>query len=360
MVDKEKIAVILPSFDIGGTENMVASLAKNINKNAFDMLIISLSYPLNTHIQKGIENTGVKITYGMKGKVSVAKVFVNVYKELQKFNPDLIHSNMYAFFFVIPYLITHKIKLLHTIHNKPQNEFKDKYKKIISILYKINKAIPVAISDIVEKEMKELYPNLKKIEKVYNPVEVKNFYSNRENVSNGDVIFIEVARFMKQKNHELLLNSFFDAQKLIPEIQLWLVGDGELRESLEAQAQRLGIDEKVNFFGNVNNVNDYLAKADVFVLSSDYEGLPLSVLEAMASGLAIISTNVGGVADIVTDNGILVEAKDRKALTDAMIGLAFNKNKRIELGQKSYENVQQYDCSVFIRRYENLYMKYRK
>lgn len=355
---RKRIAVILPSFDIGGVENMVASLVMYIDKKKFEVLVISLSYPLNTHVQKIIETSGVGIAYGMKGNVSSGQVFFNVYKELTKFKPDLIHSNMYAFLFTVPYLLTHKIRLLHTIHNKPINEFKDKYKKVIFFLYKTNKAIPVAISHIVEKEMKELCPYLKTIERVYNPVDVKKFYTDRTNVSDGDTIFISVARLMKQKNHTLLINAFADALKVVNVIQLWLVGDGELRQELENQVKQLGIDDKVYFIGNVSNVRDYLADSDVFIMSSDYEGLPLSVLEAMASELPIISTNVGGLADIVTNNGILVPPKDRKALTDAIVELATNKEKRCRFGKYSYENSKKYDCVEFITQYEALYDKY--
>lgn len=360
MIDnrRKRIAVVLPSFDIGGTENMVSSLAMYIDKNKYEVLVISLFYPLNTHVQKSIESSGVEIAYGMKGKVPISKVFINIYKELVNFRPDLIHSNMYAFLFVTPYLLTHKVKLLHTVHNKPINEFKDKYKRVISILYKMNKAVPVAISHTVEKEMKELYPSLKRIERVYNPVDTNKFYTDRTADSDGDVIFIKVARLMKQKNHTLLINAFADAQKIVKKIQLWLVGDGELRQDLEKQVKQLGIENKVLFIGNVSNVRDYLADSDVFVMSSDYEGLPLSLLEAMASGLPIISTEVGGVADIVTNNGILVSPGDRKALTEAIIELATNKYKRQLFGKCSYENSKQYDCAEFIKQYEALYDKY--
>ena len=70
----KKIAVILPSFDVGGTENMVANLAKYIDKDKFELLIISLSYPLNTHVQRIIEDSGVKISYAMKGMCEVGSI----------------------------------------------------------------------------------------------------------------------------------------------------------------------------------------------------------------------------------------------------------------------------------------------
>lgn len=265
---------------------------------------------------------------------------------------------MYAYAFCVPYVLTHRIMLLHTVHNKPVNEFKNKYKSLIRCLYKNNKAVPVAISHTVEKEMKELYPGLKRIERVYNPVDTKRFRTERVIKKDKAISFICVARFMKQKNHNLLLEAFAKAKEEMKDISLVLVGDGELREELEAKSSILGIKNAVTFAGNVSNVEEYLAEADIFVLSSDYEGLPLSVLEAMAAGLPIISTEVGGLADIVTDNGILVRAGDRAALTEAMIELAGSRDKRFDFGKCSVCNAAQYDSETFIKQYEALYLKY--
>lgn len=354
----KRIAVILPSFAIGGTEHMVANLAKYINKQKYKLMVISLMNPTNTHIQKMIEESKVDILYAGKGSVPVWRVFTKIYSELVKFRPDLIHSNMYAFVYVVPYLLTHNVKLLHTIHNKPQNEFFDKYKKLIGLLYRMNKAVPVAISHIVEKEMMEIYPYIKRIECVYNPVEIDKFYIDPDRRKNEKIVYIFVARFMKQKNHALLLESFSKALEKVKNIKLMLVGDGELRQDIEQQAAALGITKDVEFIGNVSNVNDYLAKANVFVMSSAYEGLPLSILEAMAAGLPIISTNVGGIADIVTNNGILTENGNSEELSDAIVKLAKDSELRNKLGKNSLENARQYDSHNFILQYQKLYDEY--
>ena len=86
----KKIAVILPSFDVGGTENMVANLAKYIDKDKFELLIISLSYPLNTHVQRIIEDSGVKISYAMKEMCEVGKYSI-------MFGKHYINSNRILF-----------------------------------------------------------------------------------------------------------------------------------------------------------------------------------------------------------------------------------------------------------------------
>lgn len=354
-----KVAVILPSFDIGGTENMVAQLATYIDKSRFQLHVISLRGYMNTPVQKMIEASGVDVTYCDRTKKNDIKVWTKVYRMLLKFNPDIIHSNMYPFLYTIPYLLTHKVKLLHTIHNKPVNEFLDKYKKVIRILYKMDKAIPVAISHTVEKEMKELY-QLKRIERVYNPVDLKRFNSDRTAISINEVEFITVGRLMKQKNQALLFRAFADACQRISNIKLSILGDGELKNDLVALAKELNVINNITFYGNVSNVEWYLAKADVFVLSSDYEGLPLSILEAMASGLPIVATDVGGVVDIVTDNGFLINKGDQVELANRIVELAKSDNKRIKLGTNSKNNSKEYDSHKFATKYQDLYEKYSK
>ncbi len=357
-----KVAIILPGFDVGGTENMVANLVQNINKNEFEVLVISLKPATNSHVQRLIENTGVKIAYADKKPGMSFSVWFKVYGILKRFKPDLIHSNMYPFVFTVPYLYHHpKVMLLHTIHNKPVNEFKDVYKKVARRLYKRDKAIPVAISDIIKREMLELY-EIHHIECIYNPVNVTVFEHEKKFDFQGRKIrFINVARMMLQKNQMLLLDSFARAYRgTNGKCELYMVGDGELRDELEARVKELNIQDAVKFCGNVCNVPDYLAEADVFVLSSDYEGLPLSGLEAMAASLPILSTEVGGMADIVTDNGILVNKGDEEALAAAMIRYTEHPELIREHSINSSRNVRKYDVNIFVEKYEELYRRYAR
>lgn len=355
---KIKIAMILPSFDIGGTEHMAACLAQGLDKSRFELLVISLAGPRKNHVQERMEASGAALFYGGKGEGSAWKVFFKVYRCLADFRPDLIHSHMYAFAFAAPYVLTHPVRLLHTVHNKPSREFKRKYQILISLLYRRQKAIPVAISHTVEKELREMYPGLKDTERIYNPVDTEKYAVNREVKAGQDITFVHVARMMRQKNQALLLEAFAQARKQIPGLRLVMVGDGELRGELHRRADKEDLRGSVAFAGNVGNVRDYLAQGDVFVLSSDYEGLPLSILEAMAAGLPILATDVGGVRDIVTDNGFLIPPGDQKDLAERMVFLARHPEERERMGRQSAVNVRPYDCAEFIKKYERLYMYY--
>src|SRR5229473_2431833 len=116
----------------------------------------------------------------------------------------------------------------------------------------------------------------------------------RNGVRENDVLFVCVARFWPQKNHALLLKAFLQGPASDPNAHLVLVGEGGLQKQLEEQAKKLGLSRQVHFLGLRTDIPEVLGAMDVFVLSSDYEGNPLSVMEAMAAGLPIVSTAAGG------------------------------------------------------------------
>src|SRR4029077_19229218 len=121
-------------------------------------------------------------------------------------------------------------------------------------------------------------------------------------------------------NHGLLLNAFAGGPAQNPKAQLVLVGDGQNREQLEAQARDLGIRNQVRFLGLRTDIPEVLGAMDVFVLSSDFEGNPLCVMEAMASGLPVVSTAVGGVPALLESGKqvLLVPPGDSQSLSTSM------------------------------------------
>jgi glycosyltransferase involved in cell wall biosynthesis len=117
----------------------------------------------------------------------------------------------------------------------------------------------------------------------------------------------------------------------------------------------LGISERVHFVGEARNVEEYLADADVYLSASHREGLPLSMLEAMASELPIISTDVGGCSDIVDGNGILIPDDDIDAMYNAMMYLIENEDVRRGYGRQSLVNVAPYDVRTTTLKYQEIY-----
>lgn len=150
-----------------------------------------------------------------------------------------------------------------------------------------------------------------------------------------------VARFSEQKDHGTLLQ----ALNLLPQVnwELVLIGKGPLMENVRNLALTLGVEDKVSFFGERNDVEEILSSSDIFVLPSNWEGLPLSILEAMRAGLPVIATDVGGVSEIITNdiNGYLVPPKNIDMLQSRLNKLLSSADLRRRLGQNGKKTFEE-------------------
>ena len=126
------------------------------------------------------------------------------------------------------------------------------------------------------------------------------------------------------KNHPLLLNAFRVALTSMPDLRLWMVGDGSERQSLEALATELGIAAQVTFWGQQLDVAPFFSAADAFIMSSKSEGLPMSLLQAFSLGVPAIVTDVGGMAEVVrlAKAGYTVPVTDPAEMAAAILRLA--------------------------------------
>ena len=137
---------------------------------------------------------------------------------------------------------------------------------------------------------------------------------------NGEPVIGCVGSLTREKGMDVLLNAIPPLVERYPRLQVCIVGNGPLRREIESQAQRAGIHQRVLFAGIVEDVRPWLAAFDVFVLASRSEGMPVSLLEAMAMGVPVVASRVGGVPEIVTDSrgGRLVDPGDAKSLSVAI------------------------------------------
>jgi sugar transferase (PEP-CTERM/EpsH1 system associated) len=167
-----------------------------------------------------------------------------------------------------------------------------------------------------------------------------------------------VGRLHPQKGLADLLVAFAQVREHIPFARLLLVGDGALRAELEAQACALGVSDAVIFAGTRPDVAEILAALDVFVLSSLWEGMPNAVMEAMAAGLPVVATAVGGVPELVVDGvtGLLVPPRDADGLSEAMCCLLRDPARRRTMGQAGRKRVRQhFTVERMVRQTESLY-----
>jgi len=172
-----------------------------------------------------------------------------------------------------------------------------------------------------------------------------------------DFDLVLVGRLAPIKRIDVMLEGVALARRVIPGIRVAIVGDGELRDELEQQAQRLGLSNAVEFAGLQRNVTEWVCRSKVFVLTSDSEGLALSLMEAMTCGLPAIVSNVGDLGDLVKDgqNGFLIPRRDPAALADKLTLLLGDDAMRERMGQAARRDALRHELSAVGRRWDDVF-----
>jgi len=180
---------------------------------------------------------------------------------------------------------------------------------------------------------------------------------SRQRTKENTIIGI-VARLSEEKRHEDLLKAFAALSERHSSVRLLIIGDGPSRSHLEGLVRQLGIGEKVEFSGFQKNVHQYLRTMDIFVLPSRSEGAGIAIMEAMAWGLPVVASRVGGIPEIVDEGltGLLFAPGNVKELTDALDTLIEDEKKRTELGERGREKaLREFHPDRFIDRHYLLY-----
>ncbi len=175
-----------------------------------------------------------------------------------------------------------------------------------------------------------------------------------------NLALLTVARLKIQKGHTYLLDAIPEILKAVPAACFVFAGDGPLRDELQAKASALGIEHAVRFLGIRQDIADLLQLADVFVLPSLWEGLPVSMLEAMLAGLPVVASRVEGVEEVIRDgqNGLLVPPADPQALSRTLIQLLLDRPARERLGAAGKMSVEEeYTVEHMCRKYEDLFRR---
>src|SRR5215213_11405780 len=307
---------------------MAANLMRTSDPEQFDVGAISLYGPFgDSGLEQTLAQGGIPVWYMGKEKGFDPLVLARVTRTIERFRPQVVHTHTYALRYALPYLLYCRIPaMVHTVHNLAEREL-EWYGRWVHRLAFRRCVLPVAIAREVADSIRRVYgiddvpliPNGIPVDTYRSPSIDRERWRNKEGFAPTDVLFVCVAWLRPQKNPVLLLESFRRGPASDPRAHLLLVGIGALRSELERQIGASGLQKRVHLLGTRSDVPEILNAADVFVLSSDYEGNPLSVMEAMAAGKPMICTAVGGVPESVEDGcGLLVPPRDAQALSRAM------------------------------------------
>lgn len=190
---------------------------------------------------------------------------------------------------------------------------------------------------------------------IHNPLFSMNDMPSERYKGKRRKVIVSVGRLNIQKNQHLLINAFANIHREYPEFRLIIYGEGPEREALEKCIKNNGMQDYVSLPGSTNKVFEYLYDAYLFVLPSDFEGMPNALLEAMALGLPCISTNCpcGGPSELITSgaNGLLVPVGDQKALETAIIRCISNPSEANRLGNDAFIIRETHDVNVICQQW---------
>ena len=228
-------------------------------------------------------------------------------------------------------------------------------------LFHRRRAIPVALSAEIQNTICDLY-KLKELNVpiVFNGINLEKCIVKEEYGKNDMTIITHVGRFSKQKNHIELINSFTEYLKYNSKCELWLIGVGETYQSVKDAVAANNISEHVKFLGQQDNVYSFLNKSDIFILPSLYEGVPMSLIEAMGTGLPIIVSGVGGVVNIVENNiSALIIKPIQSEIVDALSKLIPDNDLQIKLGKNALKNSVKFSSTEMAKEYIDIYSQQR-
>lgn len=361
-MDKKKVMQIMPEFGLAGAEIMVENLSIALAEDGFDICVVSL-YDYHSAITDRLESENIPVFYLGKKQGFDIKIIYQLYKLLKKEKPDVVHTHRYILPYVIPALVFSKVKTrIHTIHNIAEKEVGKLQRKINYFFYKYCKVIPVSISPLVRRSViKEYTFTENQSPMIYNGIDLEKCIQKKTYIPENDIInILHIGRFSEQKNHMMLIESFKIVHNNRPNTSLKLIGSGELEKVIKDKVRELNLDDCVEFLGLKTDVFPYLNKADIFILPSLWEGMPITLIEAMATGLPIVATNVGGVPDMIEDNntGFLVET-NKEQISETLLKLINDKELRERIGNATKVASKRFSAKEMKEKYAKLYGDFR-
>lgn len=342
---KKKIIFIIGSMRRGGAERVISILANEYSDNGWEVQIITLLDNSNDYILRDSIKV-VNITDAKKSRIHQLPFWlIKLRRQFRKFNPEVIVSFIARIniLTLIASLGLNK-KIIISERSDPTADGRGIFVKLATyFLY------PYADYIIFQTNWaKSCFPTKisRKGHIIKNPI---NITIKATDVRDKKIV--SVGRLFPEKNHYLLIDAFSEITTSYPEYKLFIYGDGLLKEELNQYIFSLKLQDRIFLPGNVLDIHEKISDAEIFVLSSNYEGLSNALLEAMMMGLPCISTKCAGSTEIIDDkfNGLLVDIGNKYQLVEAIKFLLDDKKRAKEIGLNGMSSVAKFKSANTIR-----------
>lgn len=347
-----KILFIITGLGTGGAERQVCDLADSLSNKGYEVQIVSLIEKKAMGVLP--KNNSIVVNYldMTKKLTSFFSIYFKLRKLVKDFQPDVIHSHMFHANILARLL---KIgvtipKLISTAHSKNEGgRLRMSAYRLTNFLSDISTNVSQEAADefVIKGAIKP-----EQMIVVSNGIDVIDFSKNRSqgniirkefNISDNTYIFVAIGRLTNPKDYPNLLNAFSLIVKNNDNVVLLIVGVGELEEELKLLCSKLELNNKVHFLGLRRDISNLMNVADTYVMSSYFEGLPLVIGEAMACENIVVSTDCGGVREILGDCGFLVPIRNSEMLAEKMqYTMTLSPVEREDISKRARERIQRY------------------
>lgn len=365
---RKVILFVITSLGIGGTETQLAQLAVRLKQRGWDVRIVSLLPPCGYADQ--LQQAGIPVhSLNIRHKIPDPRYVWHLVRLIREWKPAIVHSmmvhanllaRMSRLFAKPPVLICTAVSIREG-------------SRLRELLYRLTDPLCDMTTQVSRAGM-ERYVQVgavpaHKIRHIPNGVDTERFRHDpvardrlrRELALENRFVWLAVGRLETPKDYPNMLRAFANVRKTRPDALLLIAGEGPLRTEMESLIHTLGIGSAVRLLGLRRDVPDLMSAADAFVLSSSREGLPNVLLEAHATGLPAVATDVGGNGEVLLNGttGFLVPPRDADALAEGMLRLmALPEPERQQMGQHARQHIlANFSMEHIVEQWERLYLQ---
>ena len=369
MAPASRVMHIISSLSHGGAEKLALELAKLQVQKGMSVSIAYINSAENgfgnpeteSNFQELCSSLGIS-TFPLDEKSYFSYWVtrtVNLRKAIRTANPEILHVHL-GRGLMLMLLGNVRIPAVMTIHSVNVG-FPNILFKVFKLLRIKYVAVGTAIKEIFEPLIQA------PVDVIFNGIDLRKFPHRAipQNQTSEPFQFVAVGRVLPPKNYPMLIDAVKNLVRMPDALSTkWIVnvaGDGPLLDEMRNLVKSSGMSEHINFLGGCNDVPAFLKNADVFIMTSHYEGMPMAMLEAMSTGLPIVSTDFQGISDVVIheDSALISEVDDAVAFAENMLRIMQSESLRTSIAKRAQLNSNNFSIERTNEKYMNLYSELR-
>lgn len=367
-MQNRRVALVIDGLGAGGAEKTISDIAAALTATGVDAVVVYLQARASNTALEVCQRHHIPTLHVQVSRLWKLREWLNFIISIKKLRPDAIHAHLhYATITSIVVGALLRIRTVVTLHTLDEPNQWSKSGLRLRLMFALIKYLPCELICLTNQArtvaLKYAPEKVKHVHVIPNGVDLSE-WSVSHQIEQGNqkpdkpFVMLSVAVLRKMKGLQYLIRAHGILSKRFPALQLWIVGDGPERDSLEHEAELAGNRDNVFFAGHRSDVRELMKQADLFVLPTLFDALPTVIIEAMAAGLPIVASRTGGIPEMITseETGILVEPASEDELVSACERIILDHDLAKQLGRAARDSVERnFDLNVQVDRLLALY-----